>query len=326
MEERRRIGRWALSCVPGLRIFRAASAYARPRRGFVARYWPGWTLARARCSWAGTRARGARARARCDAGGDRRDRPRRRRSWHRQDTARLRAGETCPRRRARGARRSFDRSRRNRASVPAVRGGSASARGPVAGRRRTPGSQLRVFEETLALLDRPRRLHARAARTRGSALGRYLDARSRRLPLTQPRGAADPAARDLPRGRALVGRAHAEACGRSPTLGLGARSRARSARARRAGGAAGSPPRRFPSGGRGEHHRRPLGGQSLLRRGAPRRRQRRPRRAPAQPARPAPSARDPTRPFDAKPVAPGRGRRTRRRVSAAQCSGGAPRA
>ena len=55
---------------------------------------------------------------------------------------------------------------------------------------RPAGSQLRVFEETLALLSGLRGRRARAARARGSALGRHVDARSRRLPRAQPRRAA----------------------------------------------------------------------------------------------------------------------------------------
>ena len=66
---------------------------------------------------------------------------------------------------------------------------------------RTAGSQLRVFEQTLALLsERGRR--AGAAGARGSALGRRVHARPRRLPRPQPRRPAGPAADDLPRGRA----------------------------------------------------------------------------------------------------------------------------
>ena len=67
---------------------------------------------------------------------------------------------------------------------------------------------------------RSRRVGARAARARGSALGRHLDARSRRVPRPQPRRPAGSAARDLPRGRARVGRAHAPARRRRQALGL----------------------------------------------------------------------------------------------------------
>ncbi len=57
--------------------------------------------------------------------------------------------------------------------------------------------------------------------------------------------------------------------------------------------------------------------QSLLRRRAHRRRRRPERRAPDWPARPAAAARGPARPSDAEPAASGRGRRTRRRVPTA---------
>ena len=180
-----------------------------------------------------TRARGARARARRDAGGDA-VRPSssqaRRASARPGSPPRSRGVPATP-----GSRSSLGRSidlvgteLPYQPFVEALR----PLGEPWQAARRTAGSQLRVFEETLALLDRARRCCARAARARGSALGRYLDARSRRLPRAQPRRAAGSAARDLPRRRALVGRAHAEAGGRGPALGLGARARARSARAR----------------------------------------------------------------------------------------------
>ena len=57
--------------------------------------------------------------------------------------------------------------------------------------------------------------------------------------------------------------------------------------------------------------------QSVLRRGAPRRRRRPQRRATARPARPTAAARGPARPSDAEPAARGRGRRTGRRVPSA---------
>src|SRR5215213_45643 len=56
---------------------------------------------------------------------------------------------------------------------------------------------------------RPRSHRPPAARARGSALGRYLDARSGCPSRAQPPRPADPAAGHLPRRRALLGRAHA---------------------------------------------------------------------------------------------------------------------
>ena len=70
---------------------------------------------------------------------------------------------------------------------------------------------------------RPRRRRARAARAGGPALGRYVDARPRRLPRPQPRRPARSPARDLPRRRPRVGRADAST---SPTAS-GARARRR---------------------------------------------------------------------------------------------------
>ena len=54
----------------------------------------------------------------------------------------------------------------------------------VAGRRRLAAAGVRGDARAP---QRPRRRRARAARARGSALGRYVDARSRRLPRAQPR-------------------------------------------------------------------------------------------------------------------------------------------
>ena len=211
-EERRAHRAEGLILCPGLRIFRAAGAYARPRSRVRCAILAGME---ARASevfvGTGTRARGARARARRGAGGD----------AARPSSSPARRASARPGSPPSSARRARD------AGFEVLVGRSIDLVGtelpyqpfvealrplgePVAGRRRTPGSQLRVFEETLALLDDRAAVRARAARARGSALGRYVDARSRRLPRTQSRRAADPAARDLPRGRALVGRAHAD--------------------------------------------------------------------------------------------------------------------
>ena len=108
-------------------------------------------------------------------------------------------------------------------------------------------------------------------------------------------------------------RAHAPARRRRPALGLGAAAGARPAPARGAGGAAGGSRRRPAAGGADEGDRGPLRGQPVLRRGAAGRRLQR-GRAAAGPARPAAAAGDAARPCDAEPVAPGRGRRARRRL------------
>ena len=71
-----------------------------------------------------------------------------------------------------------------------------------------------------------------------------------------------------------------------------------------------------PTGGAHRHDRRPLGGQPLLRRRAPRGCERPARRASAWSARPPAAARGSARRSDAEPVASGIGRRTRRRVRA----------
>ena len=97
--------------------------------------------------------------------------------------------------------------------------------------RRAAGSQLRVFEETLALLT------GRAAAAPVLLVLEDLHwADTSTLDLVvflahnldEPAGSA---ARDLPGRRARIGRAHAKARGGGPALRLGARARARSARA-----------------------------------------------------------------------------------------------
>jgi hypothetical protein len=73
------------------------------------------------------------------------------------------------------------------------------------------GSQLRMFQETMALL------FGRAAATPLLVVLEDL-ARPGRLPGPQPPGPAGPAAGDLPRRRALLGRARAPACRARPAL------------------------------------------------------------------------------------------------------------
>ena len=148
-----RIGRSALSFALGLRIFGAWGAYMRVPVDLGLRD-TGWSAGSRERDIRRTyaRTRGARARARCVGRRARLDRPRRRGSGHRQEPARVRAREACPRRGVRGPPRALDRSRRHRTAVPTVPRGSASARGawPVDGG--TAGTQLQAFEETLALL------------------------------------------------------------------------------------------------------------------------------------------------------------------------------
>ena len=100
---------------------------------------------------------------------------------------------------------------------------------PLRADRSTPGSQLRVFEETLA------RVTDRAATAPVLLVLEDLhwaDTSSLDLLvfLAHNVGEAGSAARDLPRGRASVCRAHPEARGRCPALRLDARARARTAR------------------------------------------------------------------------------------------------
>ena len=128
---------------------------------------------------------------------------------------------------------------------------------------------------------RPRRGRAGPARARGPALGRRVDARSRRLPRAQPRRPAGAAARDLPAGRAGIGRARTPARRRGAAVGLGGSARARAARPRRARRPARGAGRGAARGGAGRDPR-PLRGQPVLRRGAARRFRRGGRGAPAR--------------------------------------------
>ncbi len=218
---------------PALRIFRRRDAYERAfHRGGCA-ILAEWRLARARCSSDA-----------CASSGSSSARSTRRR----REAARP---SSSPGRRASARPGSRPSSRR----APATRGSrsSSGARSISSARscRTSRSSRRCVRSESLAgrcgggglaaagvrgdarAAHRARSRRARAARARGSALGRHLDARSRRVPRAQPRRPAGSAARDLPRGRALVGRAHAPARRRRPALGLGARARARAARATR---------------------------------------------------------------------------------------------
>ena len=222
-----------------------------------------------------TRARAARARPRRDAGGQRRDRARRRGGGHRQDPARVRAGGTRPRRRVRGP-RSGARStwsarscRTSRSSRPCARSGSfPQVDGQAA------GSQLRVFEETLALLAERAAaapvllvledLHWADTSTLDLVVFLAHNLGDRRVLLLATYRADEPSSAE--RVRRL-----ADGVRRS---GSALRARARAARARGAGGAARGPRRRSAAGGADGRDRRPLRGQPLLRRGAPRRRRR----------------------------------------------------
>ena len=153
VEEPERIGRSALSFAAGRRIFGAATAYERLATVGCA-ILAAWRLARARSFVGRARELGrARARARCGAGGKRRDRARRRRGGHRQDPARLRARARAPATRASRSSlgRSIDLVGTELPYQPFV-----EALRPLGEPRQVDGqaagSQLRVFEETLALL------------------------------------------------------------------------------------------------------------------------------------------------------------------------------
>ena len=238
-------------------------------------------------------------RARRDAGRERRDRPRRRRSGHRQDPARVRARERAPA--TRGSRscsgaRSISSARScrtSRSSRPCVRSDALrQVDGPTA------GSQLRVFEETLALLTERAAaapvllvledLHWADTSTLDLVVFLAHNLDDRRVLLLATYRADEP----------RVGRAHAPTRRRRPALGLGARrsSSDRSTHEELAALLAARADAPLPACADGRD-RRPLRGQPLLRRGAPRRRRRRAQRAPARPARPAAAARGPARPI-----------------------------
>ena len=225
------------------------------------------------------------------------------RGGDRQDPPRVRARDARARRRLRGPARALARPRRHRAAVPAVRRSAAPARERSQVGDRRAGSQLRVFEETLALLTE------RAAAAPVLLVLEDLhwaDTSTLDLVVFLAHNLADRrvlAARDVPRRRAVVGRADAPARRRRPALGRGARARARAARARRADGAARGSRRRRAAGGADRRDRRPLRRQPVLRRGAARRRATTRARASTRPARPAAAARRPARPPDTEPAA-----------------------
>ena len=149
----------------------------------------------------------------------------------------------------RGPARAFDRSRRHRAARTSRSSRRCVRSESFGGRRAGRGLAATGVRGDARAAHRARGRRARAARAGGSALGGYVDARPGRLPRPQPPRPARSPARDLSRRRPHLGRADASIRRRRPALGLGDPARARAARARRPGGAAGGP-RRRPGAGR----------------------------------------------------------------------------
>ena len=250
--------------------------------------------------------------------GQRRDRPRRRRGGHRQDAAGV---ELATRAREAGFEvlvgRSIDLVGTELPYQPFVE--ALRPLGELAARRRLAAAGVRGGARAAR---RPGGRRAGAARARGPALGRHVDARSRRLPRPQPRATGGcccsrPIARDEPRRRS--------GCAGSPT--------ASGARARRSCSSSGRSSatswrrcsrRTTPAGGADRRDRRPLRGQPVLRRGAPRRRRRASGELPRGLRDAAAAARGRARRPDAEPAAPGRGRRARRRLPAARAVAALP--
>ncbi len=318
-EERRRIGRRALSFGLGLPYLRTSGAHERALdRAVAARYWPEWRLAERGVRRTGTRARGARARARCDAGAGA-VRP----CSSLEKPASARPGwRPSSRRRARDAGfevllgRSIDLVGTELPYQPFV-----EALRPLGDPWQVDGgrggSQLKVFEETLALLTERAAstpvllvledLHWADTSTLDLVVFLAHNLDDRRVLLLATYRADEPSSAD---------RMHrlAEGVRRSGSalvLELGPLEPTTSWRRC-------SPPTpTLPPPALTDAIVARVRGQSLLRRGAPRRRRGDRGDAPAWPARPAASARGPARPIDAEPAASGRGRRTRRRVSAA---------
>ena len=246
--------------------------------------------------------------------GKRRDRPRRRGGGHRQVPARSRARETC-----RGAGfqvlvgRSIDLVGTELPYQPFV-----DALRPLGSPGRSPadaGSQLRVFEIRSRCSPIGAAPHpcCSCSRTCTGPMPRRSTSSSS-SPTTSPTArffCSRPTAPTSPR--------RPSACAGWPTrspLRLGARSRARSARARRADGAARGSRRCLPPAALADtivarSEGNPFFAEELLAVAGDR------RRAPAGPARPAAAARRRARRADAEPAAPRRGRRTRRRLPAA---------
>src|SRR5215218_99381 len=165
------------------------------------------------------RARPARACPRRRPGRQGHDRAGRRGGGHRQDPAGVRAGEAGPRRGVRGPPRPLDRPGRHGAALPAVRRGPAPPGRAPAGRRAGGGLAAARVRADAGPAHRPCRRRTGPAGARGPALGRHLDPGPGRLPRPQPPRPAGAAADDLPRRRAILGRAHAPARRRRPALG-----------------------------------------------------------------------------------------------------------
>ena len=231
--------------------------------------------------------------------------------------ARVRARAARPRRRLRGPARALDRSRRHGAAVPAVRRGAASARRASAGRRPTAGSQLRVFEETLALLtDRAAAapvllvledLHWADTSTLDLVVFLAHNLDDRRVLLLATYRADELSSAE--RMRRLADGVRRSGSALVLELGPLERDELTALLAARADAP-------LPAA-RDGRDRRPLRGQPLLRRGAPRRRRRRAASSRAACATCCCSASAELDRRDAEPAAAGRGRRTRRRLPAA---------
>ena len=153
-EEPERIGRRALSFGRAHPYLRVAGAYERLPSRVAARYWPhGGSRERGRSSDAHASSRSSSARSTRRTAGSGRDRPRRRGGGHRQDPARVRARADAPA--TQGSRScSGARSISSARSCRTSRSSRRCARSETLRQVDEPpaGSQLRVFEETLALL------------------------------------------------------------------------------------------------------------------------------------------------------------------------------
>ena len=149
-----RIGRGHVSVASGLRIFTVSGCVRAPSApGLAAGYCPRGRSRERGVRRTRTRVRAAQARPRCDAGGERHDCAGGRGSGHRQEPAGVRAGGPCPGGGIRGPRSGAAsiwsaRELPYQPFVEALRPLGA----PATVDERTAGSQLRVFEQTLALL------------------------------------------------------------------------------------------------------------------------------------------------------------------------------
>ena len=198
----------SLISAPEPAYLRVCVAYQRPRRRrWAGRYSPKWRLARARCSsdaYASSGSSSARSTQRRRGTVRPSSSPEKRASARPGSRPSSRAAPATPDSRS-SLGRSIDLVGTELPYQPFVEALRPLGQA-VAGRRAVGGLSASGVRGDARAAHGARGIGARAARARGSALGGYLDSRSRRLPRAQSRRPTGSAGRDVPHGRALVGR------------------------------------------------------------------------------------------------------------------------